>query len=62
MAPKKKSDDGSANHKQVIIRSNKGAWTAEEDRKLSEYIETHGAKRWKTIATKSGSLYIFGAN
>ena len=62
MAPKKKSDDGSANNKQVIIRSNKGAWTAEEDRKLSEYIETHGAKRWKTIATKSGSLYIYGAN
>ncbi|KAK1565450.1 hypothetical protein Q3G72_026802 [Acer saccharum] len=54
MASKKKSDDGSANNKQVIIRSNKGAWTAEEDRKLSEYIETHGAKRWKTIATKSG--------
>ncbi|KAI9175006.1 hypothetical protein LWI28_026133 [Acer negundo] len=54
MAPNKKSDDGSANNKQVIIRSDKGAWTAEEDRKLSEYIETHGAKRWKTIATKSG--------
>ncbi|KAF8019387.1 hypothetical protein BT93_G0151 [Corymbia citriodora subsp. variegata] len=33
---------------------NKGAWTAEEDRRLSEYIEVHGAKRWKTIATKSG--------
>ncbi|KAI6707372.1 hypothetical protein NL676_010334 [Syzygium grande] len=33
---------------------NKGAWTAEEDRRLSEYIEVHGAKRWKTIAAKSG--------
>nr|WRQ72374.1 transcription factor MYB114-like protein [Lagerstroemia excelsa] len=33
---------------------NRGAWTAEEDQKLSQYIELHGAKRWKTIATKSG--------
>ncbi|XP_044476770.1 transcription factor MYB3-like [Mangifera indica] len=46
MAPK---NDGSA--KKVM---NKGAWTAEEDRKLAEYIEIHGAKRWKTVATKSG--------
>ncbi|GMH09555.1 hypothetical protein Nepgr_011396 [Nepenthes gracilis] len=34
--------------------ANKGAWTAEEDRKLSEYIEVHGAKRWKTVAFKAG--------
>ncbi|PSS11548.1 Anthocyanin regulatory C1 protein [Actinidia chinensis var. chinensis] len=33
---------------------NKGAWTEEEDRKLAEYIEVHGSKKWKTIATKSG--------
>ncbi|XP_030967717.1 transcription factor MYB114-like [Quercus lobata] len=33
---------------------NKGAWTAEEDRKLAEVIAIHGAKRWKTIATKAG--------
>ncbi|KAF8032792.1 hypothetical protein BT93_D1627 [Corymbia citriodora subsp. variegata] len=46
MAPK---NDGSA--KKVM---NKGAWTAEEDSKLSQYIEVHGAKRWKTIAAKSG--------
>ncbi|XP_030524556.1 transcription factor MYB114-like [Rhodamnia argentea] len=46
MAPK---NDGSA--KRVM---NKGAWTAEEDSKLSQYIEIHGAKRWKTIAAKSG--------
>ncbi|PPD83011.1 hypothetical protein GOBAR_DD20055 [Gossypium barbadense] len=30
---------------------NKGAWTAEEDRKLAEVIAVHGAKRWKTIPT-----------
>ncbi|KAI3408033.1 uncharacterized protein J3R85_020510 [Psidium guajava] len=46
MAPK---SEGSA--KKVM---NKGAWTAEEDGRLSEYIEVHGAKRWKTIAAKSG--------
>ncbi|GAB4858068.1 hypothetical protein Ancab_015970 [Ancistrocladus abbreviatus] len=33
---------------------NKGAWTAEEDRRLAEYIKEHGAKRWKTIALKAG--------
>lgn len=33
---------------------NKGAWTAEEDHKLAEVIEVHGAKRWKTIASKAG--------
>ncbi|KAG6792243.1 hypothetical protein POTOM_001387 [Populus tomentosa] len=32
---------------------NKGAWTAEEDRKLAEVIATHGAKRWRTIASKA---------
>nr|AAK58023.1 recombinant myb-like transcription factor Myb 3 [synthetic construct] len=33
---------------------NKGAWTAEEDRKLAEVIAVHGAKRWKTIPTIAG--------
>ncbi|XAR57500.1 hypothetical protein NMG60_11025663 [Bertholletia excelsa] len=33
---------------------NKGAWTAEEDRKLAQYIEVHGAKKWKTVAIKAG--------
>ncbi|KAF5734913.1 transcription factor MYB-like [Tripterygium wilfordii] len=32
----------------------KGAWTAEEDQKLAHCIDIHGAKRWKTIALKSG--------
>ena len=38
---------------------NKGAWTPEEDRKLAEYIEVHGPKRWKTVANKSGMLCFF---
>ncbi|RDX72375.1 Transcription factor MYB82, partial [Mucuna pruriens] len=33
---------------------NRGAWTPEEDRKLAQCIETHGAKRWKAVAVKSG--------
>ncbi|XP_059657597.1 transcription factor MYB114-like [Cornus florida] len=45
MAPK---NEGSA--KKVF---NKGAWTAEEDQKLAQYIEIHGAKKWKTVAIKS---------
>ncbi|KAJ6715168.1 TRANSCRIPTION FACTOR MYB8-RELATED-RELATED [Salix viminalis] len=32
----------------------KGAWTAGEDRKLAEVIEIHGAKRWRTIASRAG--------
>ncbi|KAK4789090.1 hypothetical protein SAY86_020409 [Trapa natans] len=35
---------------------NRGAWTPEEDRKLSQFIQLHGAKRWKTIATKAEAL------
>ncbi|KAL3497515.1 hypothetical protein ACH5RR_040247 [Cinchona calisaya] len=46
MAPKQ---EGSA--KRVF---NRGSWTAEEDKKLAQYIETHGAKKWKTVATNSG--------
>jgi hypothetical protein len=49
MAPK--NNDGAA--KKVM---NKGAWTTEEDRKLSEFTEIHGAKRWKTIAAKAGYI------
>ncbi|KAL9350604.1 hypothetical protein Peur_057859 [Populus x canadensis] len=32
---------------------NKGAWTAEEDRKLAEVIAIHGARKWKAIAAKA---------
>ncbi|KAK6935153.1 SANT/Myb domain [Dillenia turbinata] len=46
MAPR---NDGSV--KKLI---NRGAWTAEEDQKLAQYIEIHGAKKWKTVATKAG--------
>ncbi|RAL44510.1 hypothetical protein DM860_011787 [Cuscuta australis] len=33
---------------------NKGSWTAEEDKKLTEYITKNGATKWKSVAQKSG--------
>ncbi|XP_042503812.1 transcription factor MYB82-like [Macadamia integrifolia] len=46
MAPKKEEPN-----KRIV---NKGAWTAEEDQKLAQYIEVHGAKKWKVVAIKAG--------
>ncbi|GKV38015.1 hypothetical protein SLEP1_g45973 [Rubroshorea leprosula] len=43
-------NEGIANKKVM----NKGAWTAEEDRKLADFIGIHGARRWKTVALKAG--------
>ncbi|GMN63245.1 hypothetical protein TIFTF001_032373 [Ficus carica] len=34
--------------------SNRGAWTAEEDRKLAQVIELHGPRKWKSLAAKAG--------
>ncbi|KAF9602638.1 hypothetical protein IFM89_030526 [Coptis chinensis] len=42
------------NEKPIKRYVNKGAWTTEEDQKLAEYIEIHGAKRWKAVAVKAG--------
>ncbi|KAK4789782.1 hypothetical protein SAY86_017086 [Trapa natans] len=33
--------------------SSRGAWRAEEDRKLAEAIAVHGPKRWKTLAAQA---------
>ncbi|XP_058757700.1 transcription factor MYB114-like [Vicia villosa] len=33
---------------------NRGAWTPEEDQKLAHCIQTHGAKKWKTVSARSG--------
>ncbi|KAJ6415718.1 hypothetical protein OIU84_004498 [Salix udensis] len=49
MAPRNAVTDASP--KKVMCR---GAWTAEEDSKLARCVEVHGAKRWKTVALKSG--------
>lgn len=34
---------------------NRGAWTLEEDQKLAQCIQVHGAKKWKTVANNSGN-------
>ncbi|XP_059644209.1 transcription factor MYB3-like [Cornus florida] len=46
-----RKNEGSSSSKNVF---NKGAWTAEEDQKLAQYVEIHGAEKWKTVAIKSG--------
>ncbi|RZS02635.1 hypothetical protein BHM03_00032706 [Ensete ventricosum] len=33
---------------------NRGAWTAEEDQKLVEYVRDHGDKNWRTLPAKAG--------
>ncbi|XP_065858871.1 transcription factor MYB114-like [Euphorbia lathyris] len=50
MAPRN-STSSSSSTKKIM---NKGAWTSEEDQKLAQHIEIHGAKRWKTVAMKAG--------
>ncbi|XXG40763.1 hypothetical protein AAC387_Pa01g1400 [Persea americana] len=47
MAPK--NNNGSAK-----MHVNKVAWTEEEDRKLSQCIQTHGEKRWRLVPSKAG--------
>ncbi|KAG6495026.1 hypothetical protein ZIOFF_042817 [Zingiber officinale] len=33
---------------------NRGTWTAEEDRKLAEYVQCHGEKNWRTLPAEAG--------
>ncbi|XP_058086455.1 transcription factor MYB4-like [Magnolia sinica] len=35
-------------------KMNKGAWTAEEDQKLANYVKTHGDKKWRSLPAKAG--------
>ncbi|KAK9148356.1 hypothetical protein Scep_007113 [Stephania cephalantha] len=37
-----------------LLCANKGAWTAEEDQKLADFVRTHGAKKWKSIPVQAG--------
>ncbi|RWR81081.1 Transcription factor TT2 [Cinnamomum micranthum f. kanehirae] len=37
--------------KKKVIR---GAWTAEEDRKLAEYVKIHGDKKWRSLPANAG--------
>ncbi|XP_038979729.1 transcription factor MYB4-like [Phoenix dactylifera] len=47
----KKAEKG---EKKWVLEVNKGAWTAEEDQKLVEYVRAHGDKKWRTLAAKAG--------
>ncbi|XP_059643080.1 transcription factor WER-like [Cornus florida] len=51
---KVKTMGGQVTNESIKKQFNRGSWTAEEDRKLAEVIEIHGAKRWKKIAAKAG--------
>lgn len=38
---------------------NRGAWTAMEDRTLTEYITTHGEGKWRNLPKRAGKqLYV----
>lgn len=37
---------------------NRGSWTAEEDQRLAQVIEVHGPRKWKSVATKAGLVFI----
>ncbi|KAL0329498.1 UNVERIFIED_CONTAM: Transcription factor [Sesamum radiatum] len=45
---------GGANNAGKRSDLNRGAWTADEDAKLAQYVEIHGPRRWKSVAVKSG--------
>ncbi|WOL04345.1 transcription repressor MYB5-like [Canna indica] len=45
---------GGREGKKDMMVLNKGAWTAEEDQKLVEYVVSHGDKKWKTVPFKAG--------
>ncbi|XP_078163446.1 transcription factor MYB3-like isoform X2 [Carex rostrata] len=38
-------------YKEVV---NRGAWTAEEDKRLMDFVRLHGDRKWRTLPTKAG--------
>ncbi|KAI3501462.1 hypothetical protein L1887_29331 [Cichorium endivia] len=34
----------------------RGAWSSEEDKLLTEYIQTHGEGQWRSMPSKAGLL------
>lgn len=51
-AEKSKKLESRPSVKRIMV--NKGAWTAEEDKRLADYIHSHGPKKWKTVALRAG--------
>ena len=39
---------------------NKGAWTAHEDKVLTEYIKAHGEGRWTNLPKRAGIFFLGG--
>ena len=37
----------------------KGAWTPEEDQKLTAYLQLHGEGGWRTLPEKAGNSFLF---
>ncbi|ERN15668.1 hypothetical protein AMTR_s00048p00210040 [Amborella trichopoda] len=33
---------------------NRGAWTADEDERLREYLKVHGEKKWRSLPARAG--------
>jgi hypothetical protein len=36
------------------VGMNRGAWSAEEDKILTDYIETHGEGKWRNVPREAG--------
>ncbi|RWW78059.1 hypothetical protein BHE74_00013737 [Ensete ventricosum] len=54
---KKTEIEGKMNKKKKksgMMAWKRGAWSAEEDRKLVECVTAHGDKKWRTLAAKAG--------
>lgn len=53
---KKRENEGKKKKKKQknVMAWKRGAWSAEEDRKLVEYVTAHGDKKWRTLAAKAG--------
>jgi transcription factor MYB, plant len=38
---------------------NRGAWTAHEDKILSDYVKLHGEGKWRNLPKRAGSLIMY---
>jgi myb proto-oncogene protein len=38
---------------------NRGAWTAHEDKILTEYIKLHGEGKWRNLPKRAGSFILY---
>lgn len=38
---------------------NKGAWSKQEDQRLTEYVQMHGEGRWASVPKAAGIIYAY---